>query len=248
MTFKSVHLVLSLALGCSFIGSGAWSQGATSAAEGGTNGLPAVTLVQAPVGGAAAAPTDAAPPAASTLPSGGPAVAPAPGPNAALPTLVADPGDTGDVDEVVLPAKPVAIMSGQSNWENGLKTMRASFAHIREEVAKSGLVIAGRPITVFTDTSDDGFKYDAMIPLAAAPATPPTLPPEIRLSTTPSGKAYRFVHKGPYDEIDSTYETITAYLDAKDISAKDTFIEEYATDAAEPTDPALEINIFVQPK
>ena len=46
-----------------------------------------------------------------------------PGQGAGLPTLVPQVGDAGDVDEVVLPAKPVAIMSGQSNWENGLKTI-----------------------------------------------------------------------------------------------------------------------------
>ena len=38
------------------------------------------------------------------------------------------------------------------------------------------------------------------------------------------------MHKGAYDEIDTTYETITTYLDAKDIVAKDAFIEEFAAD------------------
>ena len=53
----------------------------------------------------------------------------------------------------------------------------------------------------------------------------------------PDGKALRFVHKEPYDEIDSTYETITAYLDAKGITVKDAFVEEYVTDLTEPTRP-----------
>jgi effector-binding domain-containing protein len=56
------------------------------------------------------------------------------------------------------------------------------------------------------------------------------------------------VHKGPYDDIDTTYETVTTYLDAKDILAKDAFIEEYLNDVADPADAALEINIFVQPR
>lgn len=246
MTLKLVHLALPLALGAALAGPQAWSQGAPAAGA-----PPAATITQAPSGSTPTAPSDTTPPVAQALPSGTPAPSPstgAPGQSAGMPTLVPDPGDTSDVDEVVLPAKPVIIMSGQSNWENGLKTMRASFAHLREEAAKAGLTIAGRPVTVFTETTDDNFKYDAMIPLSAAPATPPTLPPEVRLGTTPSGKAYRFVHKGPYDEVDSTYETITAYLDAKDIVANDSFIEEYTTDTSDPADPTLEINIFVQPK
>jgi effector-binding domain-containing protein len=40
----------------------------------------------------------------------------------------------------------------------------------------------------------------------------------------------RFVHRGPYDDIDSTYETVTAYLDAKNIEVKDFFVEEYVSD------------------
>jgi effector-binding domain-containing protein len=221
---------------------------------------PAATLIQAPAAAPPAAPQaapprvpDVAPPLPSPPQAAAPA-APAPGApppasqSAGLPSLVPTAGDAGDVDEVVLPAKPVAIMSGQSTWENGLKTMHAAVEHLREELGKAGIAPAGRPVTVFTETSDEGFKYDAMIPVARAPDAPTGLPAEIRFGTTPSGKAYRFVHKGPYDEIDSTYETITAYLDAKDVAAKDSFIEEYLTDTADPTDPALEINIFVQPK
>ena len=87
-----------------------------------------------------------------------------------------------------------------------------------------------------------------MMPIPAAPAGKATLTPEVRFGTTPEGKAMRFVHKAPYDEIDDTYETITAYLDAKNITVKDDFVEEYVTDLTEPADPNLEINIYVQPQ
>ena len=101
---------------------------------------------------------------------------------------------------------------------------------------------------MFTETTDDNFRFDAMVPVGAAPSPAPALGPDMRFGTTPSGKAYRFVHRGPYDDIDSTYETITAYLDAKDVAAKDAFIEEYLDDISDPSDPGLGINIFVQPR
>ncbi len=181
-------------------------------------------------------------PAPSTVPT------PATPATAGLPTLVPGVGDISDVDEVVLPEKPSLVLSGSAKWEGGLATLRAAFVRINAELAKDGLAPAGRPISVFTQTGDDGFKFDAMVPITAAPATSPTLPPEMRFATTPSGKAYRFVHKGPYDDIDTTYETVTAYLDAKDIVAKDAFVEEYIDDITDPGDPNLAINIFVQPK
>ena len=66
----------------------------------------------------------------------------------------------------------------------------------------------------------------------------------LRFGTTPSGKALRFAHKGSYESIDSTYETLTAYLDAKDIVVQDRFVEEYATDLKDSTDDNLDVNIY----
>jgi effector-binding domain-containing protein len=192
-------------------------------------GPPAATIQQAP------------PPAATLQQSPAPTVA-------SRPTLIPEAGDPSNVDEVVLPEKPVLVLSGTSAWEEGLKNLRTSFGKIEAELARLGLAPAGRPLAVFTQTTDDTFRFDAMVPITAAPTPAPTLGPDMRFGTTPSGKAYRFVHKGPYDEIDTTYETITTYLDAKDILAKDAFIEEYANDVSDAGDPGLEINIFVQPR
>ena len=87
------------------------------------------------------------------------------------------------------------------------------------------------------------------MPIATVPEGKTELTPEIKFGRTPEGKAFRFVHKDAYEEIDGTYETITAYLDTKEIVAKDAFIEEYVTrDHGFATDPNLEVNIYVQPK
>lgn len=217
--------------------------------------VPAPGAVQSaplpPPPGANAAPVPApvTPPPAATITQ-----VPAPGtpPPAAVagarPTLIPDAGDTSSADEVVLPEKPAVIVSGQSKWEDGLQSLRAAFARLETELGRAGIAPAGRPLAVFTQTTDDDFRFDAMMPIARPAGAAPTLPADMRLGATPSGKAYRFVHKGPYDNIDSTYETITAYLDVKDVVANDAFIEEYVNDVTDPGDPALEINIFVQPK
>jgi effector-binding domain-containing protein len=167
---------------------------------------------------------------------------------AARPPLVAEPGDPSNVDEVVLPERPVLVLAGTSTWEEGLKNLWAAFDRVEAELKRLGLTPTGRPVAVFTKTTDDDFGFDAMVPIAAAPTSAATPPAGFRFGTTPAGKAYRFVHKGPYEDIDATYETVTTYLDAKDILAKDAFIEEYVTDVKDPADPALEINIYVQPK
>ncbi|HEX2137559.1 MAG TPA: GyrI-like domain-containing protein [Microvirga sp.] len=167
---------------------------------------------------------------------------------AARPTLVPNPGDPVNVDEVTLPGKPAAVLAGQSTWDDGFQNLKNAFRKIEEELTRAAIAPAGRPLTLFVETEDLGFRYEAMIPVPAVPPGRTSLSPEVRFGKTPEGKALRFVHKEAYDEIDSTYETIEAYLEAKGLSVKSAFVEEYVTDLTDPNDPNLEINVFVQPQ
>ena len=206
-----------------------------------------VETVPLPPPGAPASPP--APLAPAPVP---PPVAPAPAQPGAQatsrPTLLPNPGDPVDVDEVTLPGKPAAFIAGTSTWDDGFTNLKEAFRRIEQELTRAGIAPAGRPLTVFLQTDDLSFRYEAMVPIAEPPAGQPALPPEIRFGRTPEGRALRFVHKGPYDDIDSTYETITAYLDTKGIVAKDQFIEEYVSDLTETTDESLEINVFALPQ
>jgi len=148
----------------------------------------------------------------------------------------------------VLTAKPTVMLSGTSTWDEAFNSLKNAVAKLDGELKKAGIAPTGRPIAIFVDTDDDGFKFEAMIPIAQAPEGKSELTPEIRFGRTPEGKAFRFVHKDAYDEIDGTYETITAYLDIKEIVAKDTFIEEYVSDFTDSQDTNFEVNIYVQPK
>jgi len=169
-------------------------------------------------------------------------------PAGARTTLVPTPGDPTGVEDVVLPGNPAAIAAGISNWEQAFDNLKTAFAKIEDELKRAGITPTGKPLTVFVHTDDQGFRYEAMIPIAAIPEGKTELTPEIKFGKTPEGKAFRFVHKDAYEEIDGTYETITAYLDAKDIVARDAFIEEYVSEMKDATDPDLEVNIYVQPK
>ena len=203
---------------------------------------------------AAPAEAPAAPPPGGvilTQPGGAPAeagqAAPSGSAASARPTLIPTPGDPMDVNEVTLPGKPAAMIAGTGSWDEGFATLKGAFAKIEDALKQEGIAPAGRPVTVFLETDDTSFRYQAMVPIAAIPEGRATLTPEIRFGRIPEGKAYRFVHKAPYDDIDTTYETITAYLDAKGILAKDVFIEEYVTDLTDASEE-IEINVFVQPR
>jgi effector-binding domain-containing protein len=162
-------------------------------------------------------------------------------------TLAGRAGDPSDVDPVVLVAKPVLILAGQASWDQGFQRLTESFRVLREEAGKSGLAIAGRPLALFVETDDNGFRFEAMLPVDRPPERPPTAN-GVRAGLSLAGPSLRFVHTAPYDDIDSTYETITAYLEAKSIVVKDAFLEEYVSELTDPGDPNLEINVYVQPK
>jgi effector-binding domain-containing protein len=163
-------------------------------------------------------------------------------------TLFPNPSDATGVEEGVLVAKPAVVLNGISTWDEAFSNLKSAFTKIEDELKKAGIAPTGRPVTIFVDTDDNGFKYEAMVPIERVPEGKTELTPEIKFGKTPEGRSFRFVHKDAYDEIDGTYETITAYLDIKEIVAKDAFIEEYVSDFTDSQDTNFEVNIYVQPK
>jgi effector-binding domain-containing protein len=198
---------------------------------------PAGVLAQTPPA-APAAPAPTTPPAASP-----PSTAPAP----AAPST-AQQSDESAIDAaqtVEVPARPVALMRGNATWDDGFKAITGALTQIKAEMGKAGLTASGHPFTVFVETDDAGFRYEAMIPLDKAPEGKSELTKDIQIGSSPSGKAMKFQHRGAYDEIDATYEAITAYLDEKNIEAQNMFVEEYLTDLKSTDDTSLEVDIYV---
>jgi effector-binding domain-containing protein len=144
-----------------------------------------------------------------------------------------------------LAVHPAATLDGKASRDEIYDAIMGSIAQIRAEIAKAGLKAAGRPIAIFLEADDTGFKYRAEIPLETAPDGKTALSDAVKIGQTPVGKAMRFEHRGAYDDIDTTYEAITAYLDEKGIDAQDVFVEAYLNDVKTADDPNLQVDIFV---
>jgi effector-binding domain-containing protein len=214
-------------------------------------GAPVTPQAQsAPVqpGAASQGPATAQPAPAAPTPTTPAPTTPAPAQQTGRTTLFPNPSDPTGVEEGVLVAKPTVVLNGISTWDEAFTNLKNAFAKIEGALKKAGIAPTGRPLTIFVDTDDNGFKYEAMVPISQVPEGKTELTPEIKFGKTPEGKSFRFVHKDAYDEIDGTYETITAYLDIKEIVAKDAFIEEYVSDFTDSQDTDFEVNIYVQPK
>ena len=168
-------------------------------------------------------------------------------PAQALPALPSplQPGDAFG-EPVTLPPQTIVYLKGHTNWDTAFETLVDAFKSLNEYLDKQGLKPNGPAMTIYTQTDDTGFNFEAAVPLAAAPANPPK--GDIAIGQAPSGKALKFVHRGSYDAMDSTYEAITNYLDDKRLEAKELFIEEYATDPVKSDPNKLVINVFVPVK
>ncbi len=152
------------------------------------------------------------------------------------------PGDAFG-QEVTLPERTVVYLQGHSTWDAAFDTIVDALKSLNEYLAKQGIKPDGPAMTIYTETDDTGFKFRAAFPIAKAPDNPPK--GDIGIGQAPSGKALKFVHRGSYDAMDSTYEAITNYLDDKQLEAKDLFIEEYVSDPLTTDPDKLVIDVLV---
>ncbi len=204
-----------------------------------------LAALAAPYGRALAQATGAAPGngASPSAPGGGaqPAEVP-PSPSESQPP----PGVPSDASAATLELMPrtVAYLHASANWEDGFKTVRGELDKVAAAIKKAGLTASGHPFALFVETDDKSFQFDAMVPIAEKPAVS-ELSDGVKIGQSPAGKAIKFLHRCAYDEIDSTYDLITAFLDEKGLESQNRFIEEYLTDTTEPDDANLEADIYI---
>lgn len=198
----------------------------------------------APAASSPASPAPASPPAAPASPAPASPAQTAPAP-ASPGQQSAAPQAEGETPLVALAPRPAAVLRGTSNWGQGYPTILSAFARLAKALEANGLKPAGKPLAVLIETRDDGFTFEAMAPLDAAPAGKTELDAEVKIGQTPAGKAYKFQHRSAYDDLDSTYEAITAFLDEKNMQAKEVIIEEYLTTPKDADDTTLEVDIYV---
>lgn len=203
--------------------------------------VPCVSFAQEAPATSPTAPSSgpAAPPAAATTP-------PPAAPEAAKPSEPAASSGEGSTGETVdLPARPFAYVEGKADRDEIYSAIVGSLSLVKHDMEKANVVPGGRPLAVFIESDDTGFKYHAGYPLEAVPDGKSSLSEAVKIGQTPSGKAMRFEHQGAYADIDATYDAITAYLDEKGVDAQDSFVEEYANDVKDADDPTLQVNIYV---
>jgi effector-binding domain-containing protein len=146
-------------------------------------------------------------------------------------------------EQVTLPETTIVYASGSGQWDTAYETIVAAFKTVNGTLDKLGVKPAGAPMTIYTETNDTGFKFQAAVPVKEAPTLPAES--EIKVGKSPSGTALKFVHRGSYDAMDTTYEAITDHLEGRKLEAKELFVEQYMKDPVTTADDDLVIEIYV---
>ena len=170
------------------------------------------------------------------------ATAPAPSDQTPASPAPAQPADPFG-EPVTLPEKTIVFIRGHGTWDSAFETLIDAFKSLNQYLDKQAITANGPAMTIYTQTDDTGFSFQAALPIAEAPKNPPK--GDIAIGKSPSGKAFKFVHRGSYDAMDTTYEAITNFLDEKRLEAKDLFIEEYLADPVKTAADQLIVNVYV---
>ena len=164
---------------------------------------------------------------------------PPPAASQPAPTIAADPFG----EEVTFEARTIIYMKGTATWETAFETIVEAFKTITDYMDKQKIAASDKPLAIYTQTDESGFQYQVGIPVAEAPKNPPK--GDLAVAKSPTGKMLKFVHRGSYDAMDTTYEAITNHLDEKRLESEDMFIEEYVTDPIKTAEDKLVVNVYV---
>ena len=146
-------------------------------------------------------------------------------------------------EEVMLPERTILFFKGSGLWDSAFEAIIDAFKSLNGFMERQGIKPAGHRMIIYMATDDAGFQFHAAVPIAEAPSTPPR--GDLAVGKSPVGRALKFIHRGSYDSMDSTYEAITNFLDEKQLDAGDLFIEEYVTDPLATPEDKLVIEVYV---
>ncbi len=144
--------------------------------------------------------------------------------------------------EIALPEKTIVYLQGTGTWDTAYETVVEAFKTVHEYIDKRGLKPDGDAMMIYTGADDTGFDYRAAVPVMGPFDNPPK--GDIAVGTSPTGKAYKFVHRGAYDGMENLYEAITNFFDEKNLEPGDLFIERYVTDPRTTPEDELVIEVI----
>ena len=167
-----------------------------------------------------------------------------PAPALVVPPAIISPDPTNEpnIFELNIEPRPVLTLKDEASNEEGYAIIRRDIVRLSEDAKKAGFVIVGRPFAVIDLTDDQRFRFEIMLPIEKPASS--IAPAGLNFGLSPMGKAIRFKFTGAYEESAYVYESIEAYIEEKNIIARNYAIEEYLNDPKDGNDTELQMYIY----
>lgn len=166
-----------------------------------------------------------------------------------VPPLPADADPTKGPEIFTVDARPIVLAraTAKASDATAISTaLGAAYQKLLNYAEENDLDIAGAPLAITVSHNPAGdWVFDAALPLAAKPASPPAQEDGVKIGETYAGRVVKLTHKGPYNTMAATYERLGAYTKENGLKEKGITWEEYVSDPAETGEADLLTNVYV---
>jgi effector-binding domain-containing protein len=144
----------------------------------------------------------------------------------------------------VAPLDILYIQSDSSQDPAGLAgTLAAAYQEITAFMTGNQMEMSAQPMTITRAWSEGGYAFDAAIPVVMKDVV---LTGNVQAGQSPSGRAVRVIHRGPYDRMMPTYEKLSAYMTVNGLREGPVSWEHYISDPGKTPGNELITHIYFQ--
>jgi len=146
---------------------------------------------------------------------------------------------------VMLEASPVIVVAGDATGEGIDPAIKGAYAKVQAYLAAQKVSPAGPPVAITHnyDIATQHWVFDAGLPVAAAPASPPSEADGVKIVQSYAGKAAKFKYHGDPGKSEAFYNGIFAWLKAQNLEPAGDSWEEYLSDEKTPI-AEWDVNIY----
>ena len=148
-------------------------------------------------------------------------------------------------ETVTATSQPMLFISRSSSMDQAdiSRTMTEAFQKVGAFIGGSGIMPAGPPLCIYRHWGAGTLDFDVGFPVAEQDLAKAS--GEFKAGATPTGKAMKFTHRGPYGTLRETYAAITAHLNEKGLPWPALTWEVYVSDPAKMPEKNLVTDIYM---
>ncbi|MCC6982296.1 MAG: GyrI-like domain-containing protein [Bauldia sp.] len=150
-----------------------------------------------------------------------------------------------NLEPVTIKAQPFLYVSHTIDMTPAAirNVMDESFRTLGGFFGQNGVAPSGPPIALYRDFTTDGVTIDVGFPVGESGLA--KAHGEVKAGTTPSGKALKGIHRGPYDQLRGTYAALEGEMNKAGIPMPARMWEVYPSDPEKTSTADLVTEIYL---